>query len=103
VLAILITDDKDRLTIGQERLMEAYANLAAVAIESILLNEESHNAQTTEGYTEKLQTALLNSVSHDLRTPLVSIIGVLSSLQEGGIQLDDAAKAKLIKSCLGRS
>jgi len=96
VLAILMADDKDRLTIGQERLLEAYANLAAVAIESILLNEESHNAQILRD-TEKLQTALLNSVSHDLRTPLVSIIGVLSSLQEGGILLDDTAKAKLVK------
>jgi len=96
VLAILVPDEKDKLTIGQERLLEAYANLAAVAIESILLNEESHNAQILRD-TEKLQTALLNSVSHDLRTPLVSIIGVLSSLQEGGIYLDDAAKAKLVK------
>ena len=68
MLAILITGDKDKLTIGQERLMEAYANLAAVAIESILLNEEAHNAQILRD-TEKLQTALLNSVSHDLRTP----------------------------------
>jgi two-component system, OmpR family, sensor histidine kinase KdpD len=95
VLAILVTGDKDKLTIGQEHLLEAYADLAAVAIESILLNEESHNAQIMRD-TEKLQTALLNSVSHDLRTPLVSIIGVLSSLQEGGIHLDDAAKAKLV-------
>ena len=96
VLAILANDSKDKLTIGQERLLEAYADLAAVAIESILLNEEAHNAQILRD-TEKLQTALLNSVSHDLRTPLVSIIGVLSSLQEGGIHLDDAAKEKLVK------
>jgi two-component system sensor histidine kinase KdpD len=96
VLAILMTDAKDKLTLGQERLLEAYANLAAVAIESILLNEEAHNAKILRD-TEKLQTALLNSVSHDLRTPLVSIIGVLSSLQQDGINLDDAAKAKLVK------
>ena len=96
VLAILANDSKDKLTLGQERLLEAYADLAAVAIESILLNEEAHNAQILRD-TEKLQTALLNSVSHDLRTPLVSIIGVLSSLQGGGIHLDDAAKEKLVK------
>ena len=95
VLAILVAGDKDQLTIGQEHLLEAYANLAAVAIESILLNEEAHNAQILRD-TEKLQTALLNSVSHDLRTPLVSIIGVLSSLQEKGINLDDEAKTKLV-------
>jgi two-component system sensor histidine kinase KdpD len=95
VMAIMVSGEKDRLTIGQEHLLEAYANLAAVAIESILLNEEAHNAQILRD-TEKLQTALLNSVSHDLRTPLVSIIGVLSSLQEEGIHLDDEAKVKLV-------
>ena len=96
VLAILIAGEKDRLTIGQEHLLEAYANLSAVAIECFLLNEEAHNAQILRD-TEKLQTALLNSVSHDLRTPLVSIIGVLSSLMEDGIHLDDPAKGKLIQ------
>ena len=44
-----------------------------------------------------MQTALLNSVSHDLRTPLVSIIGVLSSLQDEGINLDNAAQTKLVQ------
>jgi two-component system sensor histidine kinase KdpD len=96
VIAILATDTSGELTIEQERLLEAYADLAAVAIESILLGEEAHNAQVLRD-TEKLQTALLNSVSHDLRTPLVSIIGVLSSLQEEGMGLDDAAKRNLIQ------
>jgi two-component system sensor histidine kinase KdpD len=96
VMAILVADENDKLTIGQEHLLEAYANLAAVAIESILLNEEAHNAKILRD-TEKLQTALLNSVSHDLRTPLVSIIGVLSSLQAEGMNLDDEAKTKLVK------
>jgi len=96
VLAILSGDADAKLTIGQERLLSAYADLAAVSIESILLNEEAHNAQILRD-TEKLQTALLNSVSHDLRTPLVSIIGVLSSLQEKGINLDIAAQTKLVQ------
>jgi len=96
VLAIFKKDGKDELTIAQERLLKAYSDLAAVAIESILLNEEAHNAQILRD-TEKLQTALLNSVSHDLRTPLVSIIGVLSSLQAEGMNLDDEAKTKLVK------
>ena len=95
VLALSATDTGE-LTTEQERLLEAYADLAAVAIESILLGEEARNAQVLRD-TEKLQTALLNSVSHDLRTPLVSIIGVLSSLQEEGIRLDDAAKRNLIQ------
>jgi len=84
------------LTIEQERLLEAYADLAAIANESILLANEAQNAQVLRN-TEKLQTALLNAVSHDLRTPLVSVIGVLSSLQEEGMHLDDAAKMNLIQ------
>ena len=102
VIAISVTDTSGELTIEQERLLEAYADLAAVAIESILLGEEAHNAQVLRD-TEKLQTALLNSISHDLRTPLVSIIGVLSSLQEEGIGLDDAAKRNLIQVARGEA
>jgi two-component system sensor histidine kinase KdpD len=96
VLAIRLADTTKELTIEQERLLGAYADLAAVAIEGILLAEEAHNAQVLRA-TEKLQTALLNAISHDLRTPLVSIIGVLSSLQEEGMVLDDAAKKNLIQ------
>jgi two-component system sensor histidine kinase KdpD len=96
VMAISVTDTSHKLTIGQEHLLEAYADLAAVAIESILLANEAQNAQVLRD-TEKLQTALLNAVSHDLRTPLVSVIGVLSSLQEKGMHLDDAAKMNLIQ------
>ena len=95
-MAISAIDTSGELTIEQERLLEAYADLAAVAIESILLANEAQNAQVLRD-TEKLQTALLNAVSHDLRTPLVSVIGVLSSLQEKGMHLDDAAKMNLIQ------
>jgi two-component system sensor histidine kinase KdpD len=84
------------LTIEQERLLRAYADLVAVAIEGIQLADELHNAQVLKA-TEKLQTALLNAISHDLRTPLVSVIGTLSSLQEEGMGLDDTAKRNLIQ------
>jgi two-component system sensor histidine kinase KdpD len=95
VLALSTIEASRELTIEQERFLEAYADLAAVALESILLGEEARNAQVLRN-TEKLQTALLNAVSHDLRTPLVSIIGALSSLQEKGIKLGSAAKKNLI-------
>src|SRR4030042_1089343 len=78
------------------QLMEVFADLAALVIEHNQLVEEARNTQILEA-TEKLQAALLSSISHDLRTPLVSVIGVLSSLQEEGINLDDASKSKLIQ------
>jgi len=96
VIAILATDKSVELTIEQERTLEAFADLAAVAIESIRLANEAQNTQILRD-TEKLQTALLNSISHDLRTPMVSIIGVLSSLQQEGMHLDETAKLNLIQ------
>jgi two-component system sensor histidine kinase KdpD len=89
-------DTTNELTIDKERLLRAYADLAAVAIEGIQLSEELSNTRVLKA-TEKLQVALLNAISHDLRTPLVSVIGVLSSLQEEGMELDDTAKRNLIQ------
>ncbi len=96
VMALWVSDIKSQLTMEQTRLLEAFADLAAVAIERTQLAEDARNAQILAA-SEKLQTALLNSISHDLRTPLVSIIGALSSLQEEGMGLDDAARTKLIQ------
>jgi two-component system sensor histidine kinase KdpD len=69
------------LTPQQRRLMETFASQAAAAIERVQLAEQARQAQLLQA-TEKLQTALLNSISHDLRTPLVSITGALTSLDE---------------------
>lgn len=52
---------------------------------------------------EKLQTAILNSISHDLRTPLVSISGALSSILGNGKHLDKDAEIELIKTAYNES
>jgi two-component system sensor histidine kinase KdpD len=83
------------LTPEQRRLLEAFASLAAVAIERVQLVEAAGQVQILEA-TEKLQSALLNSISHDLRTPLVSITGALSTLQERDVPLDEEARAILL-------
>ena len=44
--------------------------------------EEQAQTAVRLAEAEKLQKALLNSISHNLRTPLASIIGALSTLQE---------------------
>ena len=51
----------------------------AVAITRIQLAKEAERAQWL-AESEKLHAALLNSVSHDLRTPLASITGAVTSL-----------------------
>ena len=81
----------------QRRLLEALANQAALAIERAQLAEAAQHAQLLAA-TEKLQSALLNSVSHDLRTPLVSITGVLSSLEDEEAPLEPQTRRALIET-----
>jgi two-component system sensor histidine kinase KdpD len=83
------------LTLAQRRLMEAFANQAAQAIERVLLAEESRQMKFLQ-VAEKLQNALLNSISHDLRTPLVSITGALTSLDEQADSLNEENRKSLI-------
>ncbi len=96
VMALQATNMERQSTTEQARLLEMFTDRAAVAIEHTRLAEAARNAQILEA-TEKLQTALLNSVSHDLRTPLVSIIGVLSSLQEEGMDLNEDARRNMLQ------
>lgn len=56
--------------------------------------EEARQVQVLRE-TEKLQTALFNSISHDLRTPLVSVTGALSSLVQDK-NLDQATQEELL-------
>jgi len=70
----------ETLTAEERRLLDALADQAAVAIERISLARGLAEARVlTE--TERLRSALLTSVSHDLRTPLASILGTASSLR----------------------
>jgi two-component system, OmpR family, sensor histidine kinase KdpD len=95
VLGIIAADATGRLTPWQHRLLEIFASQAAVAIERAQLDGQARQAQLLRE-TEKLQTALLNSISHDLRTPLASIAGALSSLRDDAAFLDETIQRELV-------
>jgi two-component system, OmpR family, sensor histidine kinase KdpD len=79
----------------QRRLLEALAGQAAVAIERTRLVRDMEQARLlTE--TERLRDALLSTVSHDLRTPLASIIGAVSSLLTYGATYDENTRRELL-------
>jgi two-component system sensor histidine kinase KdpD len=95
-------DIQDFLSADQRVLMEGVVNLAAIAIERASFAEKAAQMEMLRN-TEKLQTALLNSISHELRTPLATVTGVLSSLEEServlpANQLDPATRLELIRS-----
>jgi two-component system sensor histidine kinase KdpD len=77
--------------------LAAFTNQAALAIERATLAEQAHQAELLQT-AEKLQTALLNSISHDLRTPLVSITGALSALDDEDETLDHSSRNALIEN-----
>ena len=63
------------------RLLDAFVTQISLAMERVQLAEQAEQTQILQA-RETLERALLNSISHDLRTPLVSIIGALSSLRD---------------------
>lgn len=98
VLGVGKPDMSDRdLTLTQRRLMEAFANQGAQAIERVQLEEQNQQISLMQS-AEKLQNALLNSISHDLRTPLVAITGALSALEEDKGSLDESVRSTLIEN-----
>ena len=69
------------LAAAERRLLEAVGNQAAVAIERVTLAADIDQARLG-AERERLRSAMLTSVSHDLRTPLASIIGCAVEPQE---------------------
>jgi two-component system sensor histidine kinase KdpD len=72
---------------AERRVLATFANQAALAVEQGQRDEERHHAEALVE-TDRLRTALLNSVSHDLRTPLASIKASASSLLDEEVSWD---------------
>jgi two-component system sensor histidine kinase KdpD len=75
----------------------ALADQAASALERIRLAAAAARTEA-QAETQKLRTALLNSLSHDLRTPLTGIRGAAGSLRTSWETLPVAARADLLAS-----
>lgn len=78
----------------QMHLLEACANQIALAIEVDRLQEQARKLEL-EKETDHARSALLQSVSHDLRAPLVAIMGSASTLIEMSADLDKTSIKKL--------
>jgi two-component system sensor histidine kinase KdpD len=96
VLGVKPKESEATLTPDQRRLLEAFASQSAQAIERVQLAEQARQIKLLQA-AEKLQNALLNSISHDLRTPLVSITGALSTLEQDEL-LEPAARQSLVET-----
>ncbi len=83
------------LSAEEHRLLDALANQTAVALERIRLADTIDQARLV-AETERLRSALLRSISHDLRTPLASILGSITGLRAYGAAYEPAARDELM-------
>ncbi|MBS0549838.1 MAG: DUF4118 domain-containing protein [Proteobacteria bacterium] len=102
VVGVLLTEAPDGLSAPDRDLFQAMASQVAVAIERVALATDIDKARLG-AERERLRSAMLTSVSHDLRTPLASIVGVLSSLRSHRDRYDDAARQELLTTALGEA
>jgi two-component system sensor histidine kinase KdpD len=79
----------------ERRVLATFANQAALAVEQVQQEEQRNRALALQE-TDRLRTALLNSVSHDLRTPLASIKASASSLLDREIHWSDAERDEFL-------
>lgn len=95
VVGVDAAEGEDALSDSVLATLQSFIEQAAVAIERIALVEEATKAATAaEG--ERLRAALLSSISHDLRTPLSSIVGSVTSLRTLGAKMSASERTDLL-------
>lgn len=94
VLGILAPDERLLRDPERRRLLEASCDLAGLALERVRLAAEAQDAHV-RAQAESARSALLSSVSHDLRTPLATITGAASAMQG---KIDGAAREELART-----
>lgn len=97
VLGVLPEGEAQWFELDQRRLLEAFAAQTALAIERLNLAREREEAQRRRDQ-EAMRSALLSSVSHDLRTPLGAITGASSALLDQEAPVAEPARRELLES-----
>jgi two-component system sensor histidine kinase KdpD len=90
------------LTTDQRRLVDALRDQAALAIERVKLVEEMDRVERI-AETERLRSALLTSISHDLKTPLAAVFGAAGALRDLSEKLSAGEKADLLGTIIDES
>jgi len=80
---------------AEQRLLEAYAGQGALALERVHLSASERKAQLLEE-SDRLKSSLLNSVSHELRSPLSAIKASVSSLRSGNVDWSSNDRQELL-------
>ncbi len=98
VLAVTPPADQAGLADEQHKAVEALSSLTALALERIHYAEVAQRAELMVA-DERLRSSVLSSLSHDLRTPLTTLVGLADTLAErrGTLPADAAETAGVIR------
>jgi len=83
------SDDVDRVR-ALRPLLEAVASLLAITLERLHYADAAQDSELQVS-AERLRTSILSSLSHDLRTPLTSLVGLADTLVHRQPALDEGA------------
>ncbi len=97
VLGLIPRESGHILNPEEKDMIDTFGALAASALERVNVSLVAETRKI-EAESEKLRNALLSSVSHDLRTPLASIKGVISSLLLDDDRTDETTRRELLTS-----
>jgi two-component system, OmpR family, sensor histidine kinase KdpD len=96
-LALIVADQGEPLS---PRLLDGFAAQVAAALERDRLRTQAAQAEALAA-GNRMRTALLAAVSHDLRTPLASIKASVSTLRQTGVELTADDEAALLATVEG--
>jgi two-component system, OmpR family, sensor histidine kinase KdpD len=82
VLAVVVRDERELTVPEQRRMLDAFAAQIALALERVHYVDIARDALVNME-SERLRNSLLSAISHDLRTPLTTIVGFSSMLAQG--------------------
>ncbi|MBN0989354.1 sensor histidine kinase [Amphritea pacifica] len=101
-MGLLKIESDAPLTSLQRSGLDGFIGLARLAWSRVVLSETLQQEITVKE-REQLRSALLSSISHDLRTPLATMIGSVSSLIELRDALDQAQQDELLQNTLSEA
>ena len=92
---ILLARPDTPLSKTENRLLSTFASQGALAIERAHLMQSENKASLLEE-SDRLKSALLSSVSHELRSPLATIKASVTGLHSGTVGWDTEARQELL-------
>jgi two-component system, OmpR family, sensor histidine kinase KdpD len=87
--------NKPAISPEEERLLGAFAGQGVLALERARLARAATQTRLLEE-SDRLKTAILSSVSHELRSPLAAIKAAVTSLRSGDVEWDAEATSELL-------